>query len=187
MSETVIRDYARAKGFHRQTLERWLGWAPADRDALEEIAIGLKTSENHLREMMDWLEEISLRDRSKIYDILGKHEIFSIQTNPRLGRADKLKRIKEQLRRWRLPRLAGVEDAIRHNIQALKLPAEIRLSVPPGLEGGRLRAEISAGSLAQFQQLARRLSDAAATNWLAEIFQRLSGEPAEKERGRNGS
>ena len=185
MSETAIRDYARAKGFHRQTLERWLGWAPADREALEEIAIGLKASENHLREIMDWLEEISLRDRSKICDILSKHEIFSIKTNPRLGRADKLKRIKEQLRRWRLPRLAETEDAIRHNIQALRLPAEIRLSVPPGLEGGRLQAEISAGSLVQFQQLARRLSDAAATNLLAEIFQRLAGEPAGEEREQN--
>ncbi|MGH7793848.1 MAG: hypothetical protein ACREQ2_02940 [Candidatus Binatia bacterium] len=185
MSESAIRDYAQAKGFHRQTLERWLGWAAADRDALKEIAVGLKISENHVREMMDWLEEISSRDQSKIHDILAKQEIFSIKTNPRLGRADKLKRIKEQLRRWRLPRLAGIEDAIRHNIQALKLPAEIRLSVPPGLEGGRLQAEISAGSLAEFQQLASRLSDAAATNWVAEIFQRLSGEPAKEERGQN--
>jgi len=184
MSETAIRDYARAKGFHRQTLERWVGWEPADGEALEEIAIVLKASENHLREIMDWLEEISLRDRSKICDILGKHEIFSIKTNPRLGRADKLKRIKEQLRRWRLPRLAEIEDAIRHNIQALRLPAEIRLKVPPGLEGGRLLAEISAGSLAEFQQLARRLTDAAATHLLAEIFQRLSGEPTE-ERGQH--
>jgi len=185
MSESAIRDYALAKGFHRQTLERWLGWAPMDRDALAEIALGLKISENHLREMMDWLEEISLREQSKIREVMSKQEIFSIKTNPRLGRADKLKRLKEQFRRWRFPRLAAIEDAIRQNIQALKLPAEIRLSVPPGLEGGRLQAEISAVDLTEFQRLTRKLSEAAATNQVAEIFQRLSGEPAKEEPGQN--
>jgi hypothetical protein len=185
MSESAIRDYALGKGFHRQTLERWLDWTPADRDALAEIALGLKVSENHLREMMDWLEEISLRDRSRIDDVIAKQEIFSIKTNPRLGRADKLKRIKEQLRRWRFPRLALIEDAIRQNIQALKLPPEIRLSVPAGLEGGRLQAEISAGSLAELQLLAGKLQEVAATNLVAEIFQRLSGEPAKQEPGQN--
>ena len=181
MSETAMRDYALARGFHRQTLERWLNWAAADRDALAELALDLKIGENHLREIMDWLEEISLRDRSTMHDLLARREIFSIQTHPRLGRADKLKRIKEQLRRWRFPRLAVIEDGIRHNIKALKLPPEIRLAVPPGLEGGRLQAEISAGSLAEFQRLANQLREAAATTLVAEIFQSLSGEPAKEE------
>ncbi|HEX9786567.1 MAG TPA: hypothetical protein VGB09_01015 [Candidatus Binatia bacterium] len=181
MSESAIREYAQGKGFHRQTLERWLGWAPADREALAEIALGLNVSANHLREIMEWLEEISRRDHSEIHGVLAKQEIFSIKTHPRLGRADKLKRIKEQLRRWRFPRLAGIEDSIRGNIQALKLPAEIRLSVPPGLEGGRLHAEISAGSQAELQELADRLSQAAGTNLAAEIFRRLSGQPVKDE------
>ena len=34
MSETAIREYAQAKGFHPQTLERWLSWEASDRDAL---------------------------------------------------------------------------------------------------------------------------------------------------------
>jgi len=183
MSESAIRDFALAKGFHRQTLERWLGWAPADRDALAEIALSLKMSENHLREILDWLEEIALRDGSSIHHILARQEMVAISTDPRLGRADKLKRIKEQLRRWRLPRLTATEDAIRDNIRALKLPPGLRLSVAPGLEGGRLQAEISAGNLAEFQRLARKLIEAAATNQVVEIFTRLSGEPGEKEAG----
>ncbi len=65
MAESAIRDYAKTRGFHRRTLDRWLGWQPADQDALEEIAVSLKVSENHLRDMMDWLEEISLRDDVK--------------------------------------------------------------------------------------------------------------------------
>ena len=181
MTENAIRDYALARGFHRQTLDRWLGWSAPDRDALAEIALGLKISENHLREMIDWLEEISLRDGRKIHEVLADHELFSIRTDPRLGRADKLKRIKERLRRWRFPRLAAAEDAIRQNIQALKLPAEVRLSVAPGLEGGRLQAEISAAGPAPLELLARKLSEAAATSPVANIFEHLRGEHADKE------
>jgi len=180
MTENAIRDYAKTRGLHRRTLDRWLGWQPADQDALEEIAVGLKVSENHLRDMMDWLEEISLRDDSNISEILRRTPIDSVKTDPRLGHADKLKRIKEQIRRWRFPRLAAIEESIRVQIQALKLPADIHLSVPPGLEGGRVHVTFSAGSQREFEKLTDRLSDAASSGSMAEIFASLLGEAAEK-------
>lgn len=183
MATSAIRDYAKAKNFHQQTLDRWLGWQPADQDALEEIASDLKIGENHLRDIMDWLEEIALRDAARIHEILARPALFSIKTDPRLGRADKLKRIKEQLRRWRFPRLAGIEDSIRMKIQSLKLPPEIRMGVPAGLEGGRLHVEFSAGSVAEFGKLTQRLSDAVSTTVPAEIFDLLAGRTPENESG----
>jgi hypothetical protein len=180
MVERAIRDYATAKGFHRTMLERWLAWEAADQESLLEIAVSLKISENHLRDMMDWLEEISLREVTQIHEILGRPAVLSIKTDPRLGRADKLKRIKEQLRRWRFPRLVAIEESIRTRIRALKLPAEIRVSAPPGLEGGRLQVEFSAGSVAELKAFTQRLSDAASTGPTAEIFDLLSGQGAEK-------
>ena len=183
MAESTIRDYATAKGFHRQTLERWLAWGATDRESLQEIAVSLMIGENHLRDMMDWLEEIALRDDVKVHEILARPEVSSVKTDPRLGRADKLKRIKEQLRRWRFPRLAAVEESIRLKIQTLKLPVEVRLSVPPGLEGGRLQVEFSAGSVAELKAYTRRLSDAASTDPAAEIFDLLSGLGGAKAQG----
>jgi hypothetical protein len=181
MAESAIRDYANSKGFHRQTVDRWLGWQAADQDALEEIAVSLKVSENHLRDMMDWLEEIALRDGSNISAILKRPAMGSIKTDPRLGRSDKLKRLKEQLRRWRFPRLAAIEESIRVKIQALKLPAAIHLSVSPGLEGGAVHVSFSAGSPGEFEKLTHRLSDAASSRIVAEIFDSLSGGGAENE------
>ena len=181
MAQSAIRDYAKTKGLHPQTLDRWLGWEPADQDALEEIAVNLRISENHLRDLMDWLEEISLRDGSNIAAILKHPRIGSIATNPRLGRPDKLKRIKEQLRCWRFPRLAAIEESIREKIQALKMPADIQLSVPPGLEGSRVQVTFSAGGRAEFVNLTQRLSDAAGSAIIGEIFQLLSGEFPESE------
>ena len=127
MSESEIQAYAQERGFHRQTLERWLGWKPKDRAALQDLAISLKASENHLRDMMDWLEEIALRDHIGIGDILAAKKFEELKTDPRLGRADRLKQIKEQLRRLRYPRLAATEEEIHKRVQALKLHPQIRI------------------------------------------------------------
>jgi hypothetical protein len=177
MSETEIRNYTITRGFHPRTLERWLSWEPADRDALAKLAQNLKIGENHLRELMDWLEEIGLRDRLRIRDILCSRAIAKIETDPRLGRADKLKRIKEQVRRLRFPRLAATEDTIRRAIQALKLAPEIRLSVPSGLEEGRLQVEFKATSCDELKRMVAQLNDAAAKDSVRDIFDLLSGRP----------
>jgi hypothetical protein len=79
--------------------------------------------------------------------------------------------------------LAGIEDAIRQKIQALKLPVEIRLSVPAGLEGGRLQVEFSATSLAELQSFTDQLSAAAASNFATDIFALMSGRPAVEDLG----
>jgi hypothetical protein len=156
-------------------LERWLGWQATDRDALGALAVSLKIGENHLRDIMDWLEEIALRDHAPIAEILASKSIDDPRTDPRLGRADKVRRIKEQLRRKRFPRLAQTEDEIANRIRALKLHPEIRLSVPPGLEGGRLLVEFSVANATELKTLATKLGEAAASSAAAEIFQYLAG------------
>jgi hypothetical protein len=176
MTDTAICDYAKAKAFHPRTLERWLSWQPADRSALADFAIPLKMGENHLRDMMDWLEEIALRDRATIHAVLNSRPVAECAEDPRLGRGDRLKRVKEQVRRMRFPRLAETEDAIRARIQSLKLQPEIRLSVPPGLEGGRLQVEFHAGSREELKRLAEKLARAVATDSVGQIFALLAGE-----------
>jgi hypothetical protein len=182
MSKMEISNYAKERGFHPKTLERWLSWEQADRDALAEIAQIFQMGENHLRDIMDWLEEIVLRDRSSVCDVLGCKAIIDIKTDPRLGRADKLKRIKEQLRRSRFPRLAETEDAIRAKIQALMLHPEIRLSVPPGLEEGRLRVEFSATNHEELKRLIAKLTDAKENSIIPAIFDLLSGQMVTQKR-----
>src|SRR5918994_1389359 len=164
MSDERIREYASDKGLHPKTLTRWLEWEPPDRDALFDFAMALKVGENHLRDLMDWLEEIALRDQSNVYEILRQKTIADIQSDPRLGRADKLKRIKEQIRRLRLPRLTEMEDSIRTRIQELKLPPAVRVAAPPGLEGGYLHVEFAASSTEELEKITARLSEIAGNN-----------------------
>jgi len=187
MSESEIRDYSTAKGFHPQTLERWLSWQSDDAEALAGLAISLKISENHLRDLMDWLEEIALRDRRSIHVILASKSVDDIATDPRLGRADRVKRIKERIRRLRFPRLAETEDTIRAKIHDLKVHPEIHVSVPPGLEGGQLRIEFAPASHAELKQIAAKLTEAVDKGSFAEIFDLLAGHAIKAASSRPGS
>ena len=179
MTETEIRQYAQSRGFHWQTLERWLGWSLAARNALFRLAVDLKVGENQLRDFMDWLEEIALREQLMIEDILGSKPVVNCASDPRLGRADKLKRIKEELRRRRFPRLTEAENAIWTRIHELQLPSDIRLKVPPGLEGGKLAVELTASSHDEFKKLVIKLADTVADHRVREIFALLAGHGVE--------
>ena len=160
-------------------MARWLAWDQPDRDALYRLAFALKIGENHLRDLMDWLEEISLRDGLQVRQILGNGAVSDVESDPRLGRADKLKRIKDQIRRRRFPRLAQTEDSIRARVQELKLQPEIRLTVPPGLEGGRLRVEFDASSQDELRRLIAKLADVTGKEAVREIFGLLAGRTPE--------
>jgi hypothetical protein len=175
MTQEQVREYAKARGFHKQTLARLLGWDPPASAALGRLALALKIGENHLRDLMEWLEEIALRDNCGIDAILADSVIGSIETDPRLGRADKLKRVKEEVRRRRFPRLAQTEDKLRARIAELKLHPDIVLSMPPGLEGGSLRVEFSASSQQELQRLAIKLANAAEKDAVREAFALLAG------------
>lgn len=129
-----------------------------------------------MRDLMDWLEEIALRDRSTIAAVLASPPIIEVESDPRLGRADKVKRVKEAIRRLRFPRLAQTEESIRARIQELKLHPEIRLTAPPGLEGGRLRVELSASTAEELKRLTDKLAAATDTNTIREIFALLAGD-----------
>lgn len=176
MSDELIRQYAQEKGFNPLTLKRWLSWSVADKEALLSLAVGIRASENHLRDIIDWLEEISLRDGVAVRDILAAGRIPGIETDPRLGRADKLKQIKNQIRRLRFPRLSEIEDLLEAHIRRLKLKAPIRLSVPAGLEGAKLHVEFQISTKEEFQTAVRQLAEAAQSESMNEIFALLNGD-----------
>jgi hypothetical protein len=175
MTAQAIQDYALDKGFHPQIKERWLSWDANDGAALLEVALSLKAGENHVRDLMDWLEEIALRDGIAIGEILRSTNISDIRTDPRLGRADRLKRIKDHIRRIRFPRVSQIQDSIQSKIRQLKLPPTVRVSVPAALEGGDLKIEFTAGSPAEFKKNLAKLGAAAESESLAEIYVLLNG------------
>jgi len=107
------------------------------------------------------LEEIALRDGVDLCHILQREPFLGISSDPRLGRNDKLKRIKEEVRRLRFPRLTSMEEAIR-------------ITVPPGLEGG-LTVQMRAASRKELERLVGELSQLLEKKAVQEIFSLLEG------------
>lgn len=140
-----------------------------------ELALNMRLGENHLRDFLDWLEEIALRDGLSFRDILQGAALSRISSDPRLSRNDRLKRMKEELRRLRFPRLARLEEQIQERVRELKLGPRLQISFPPGLEGGELTVHIKAASCAELEKSARVLAESLEKKAMKEIFELLSG------------
>ena len=176
MVDQTMLEYCREKGYHNQTLDRWLSLVEDDREALLDLALGLKLGENHLRDFLDWLEEVALRDGTSLGKILRGERVSSLLSDPRLTRSDKLKRAKGEVRRLRFPRLAHIEGEIQRRLQELKLKPQLRISVPPALEGEGLTVEVKAASYEELKQLVEELRETLERASLKEIFALLRGE-----------
>jgi hypothetical protein len=172
----LVADYAKSRGFHRRTLDRWLGLGAGDGAALLALVQELKAGENHLKDFLDWLEEIALRDGINVAAILARGEMSRIVSDPRLGRNDKLKRLKDELRRLRFPRLARIEEEIQRRVRAMKLDPGLSVTVPAGLEGGAVTIKIEARSYEEARRLTARLGDVTERAEMKEIFSLLHGD-----------
>jgi hypothetical protein len=176
MVDDQIQAYSSSRGFHKKTVDRWLLLPEADQKPLLELAETLKLGENHFRDFFDWLKEIALRDGSSLGQVLKREAFTRVLSDPRLGRSDKLKCLKEEVRRLRFPRLSRIEEEIEEKIGNLKLKGQIQMNVPPGLEGGALTIQIRATSFDELRRLVMELGHTLEGDSVREIFALLSGE-----------
>jgi hypothetical protein len=176
MIDQEIQEYCRLKGFHEQTQRRWLKLSESDAQALLHFVQALKVGENHFKDVLEWLEEIALRDGAGVAQILNRDTLSRIASDPRLGRNDKVKRIKDELRRQRFPRLARIEEELRRRVREMKLDPQVRLIVPAGLEGGAVSIEMKAGSYDELKHLSAELARVVDQEGMKEIFALLRGE-----------
>jgi hypothetical protein len=176
MVDQQIQAYCRLKGFHPKTQERWLELNEADREALLALVETLKAGENHFKDLLDWLEEISVRDGVGVAQVLGREELARIASDPRLGRSDRLKRLKEEVRRLRFPRMARIEDEIERRIRDMKLNPQILVTVPPGLESGAVTVQVKATNYEEMKCLIGDLAQLTEGEQMKQIFALLRGE-----------
>ncbi len=164
-----ITSYAQQKRLSPQTLARWQAWSEADQASLWEVVQELQLGENHLRDFVDWYEEIVLRDGGTVADLLSKPE-FRQPLNANLGRNEKLKAVKEALRRVRYPRLSRLEDDLRAAVKALDLGSRVQVSFPPSLEGDEMTVSITARNAKELQDSVERLRERLDDGALQRLF-----------------
>jgi len=167
-----IVTYARHKHLSAQTLGRWQAWTEEDQAAWLSVAEELQLGENHLRDFLDWLEETVLRDGGTIHSLLARPELRR-PLDAKLSRNDKLKAVKEALRKLRYPQLSRLEDDLRAAVKALDLGSRVRVSFPPAFEGDEVTVEITARNVKELDEGVTRLRQRIAAGALQRVFDLL--------------
>jgi len=171
-----IETYGKSKGIRPRTLQRWLRLSEPDRKALLDLACQLGIGENHLRDILEWTEEMNLRDGVSLWQVIRGATVEPIWTDPGLGRSEKIRRVKEELRRLRFPRLVRAEREIQKRVRSMGLKSEIQISVPPALEGGFLTVHLKSTSYEDLQRLVAELGPLVDRSEIREVFSLLNGE-----------
>ena len=157
-----IAAYAQRKHLSGTTLARWQAWPAADQAALLSLLQDLQCGENHLKDVLDWFEEIAARDEQTVADILERRELRSARATPG-SRRDKLKAVKTVLRKIRYPRLTRLEENVRQAVKALDLGRAGQVSFPPDFEGDEVTLTLTVRNVHEFRdvlsQLQQRLDD----------------------------
>jgi len=119
-----------------------------------ELAEELLPSENHLREIMDWLEEIEVRDGVSPAAVLAEQPLRASVSDRKVGRSDRLKRVKACIWKRRFPRLARLQAELHELAVENGLAGEkLRIAFPPGLEGEEITVSLRPGSEAELREL----------------------------------
>ncbi len=167
-----ITTYAQQKHLSEATLARWLAWPETDQAALGEFVQELQLGENHLRDFLDWCEEIVLRDGGTAADLLSRPELRQ-PLAAKLGRNDKLKIIKEALRKIRYPRLSRLEEDLHAAVKALDLGGRVQVSFPPSLEGDEITVSIKARNTKELQDSVEQLRERLGNGAIQQLFSLL--------------
>lgn len=154
--------YAQRKHLSSATRDRWQAWQEEDQAALLSCAQELQLGENQLKDFLDWLEEIALRDETAIQAALEQREIRTALA-AQGSRNDKLKAVKTALRKLRYPRLTQLETSARDALKALDLGRSVQISFPPAFEGDEITVTFHARNTPELQerlsQLQQRVDD----------------------------
>ena len=154
--EAQLAAYARRKRLNATTLRRWQAWPTEDQAALLTCAQELQLGENHLKDFLDWLEEIALRDETAIQAVLEQSAILNALA-AQGSRNDKLKAVKTALRKMRYPRLTQLETSARDALKALDLGRSVQISFPPAFEGDEITVTFHARNTPELQERLSRL------------------------------
>ena len=156
----------------KPTLTRWQAWAEADQQALLTLAQELQLGENQLRDFLDWLEDIVARDGGTIAEVLQQPQIQR-PLSAQQSRNDKLKAVKDALRKLRYPRLSRLEDELKAGVKALGLGRQVRISFPPAFEGDEVTVEIKARNVKALNDILTHLQQRIDDGSLQHLFDLL--------------
>jgi hypothetical protein len=174
-TETEIRVLAEERRLPAAHLERWLAFDEVSRREMLALARKVRFRTGQLVSALKLVEEIAVRERIAVAEVLGRDEIRRIADGPGSGPA-RASALIETLRKIRFPRLRQMQERLRAEVAALKLPRGISVDLPKELGSDELTVSLRARSADDLGRLVAALNRSSAG--LARIIEMLGGEPA---------
>ena len=150
--DAQIRELADERRLPSSHLDRWLAMDPLSRAAMLEIARALRLRTGQLVTALDVLDEITVREHVTVAVILDRPEIRRI-ANGSGSAPSRASALLEALRTLRYPLLKRMQDEIRSEVSALKLPRGISIDLPKELGSDELTVSLRVRSGAELAHL----------------------------------
>lgn len=170
--DAEIRTLAHERRVPAAHLERWLAMDPASRGSMLSHARSLALRTGQIVSALELLEEIAVRERVTIAEILSRDEIRRIAdasgSTPARASA-----FIDALRQARFPRLRKMQERLRAEIAALKLPRGLSLDLPKDLGSDELTVSLRVRSADELDKLVGALNRSSAE--IARIIELLGG------------
>jgi hypothetical protein len=170
--DAEIRTLAQERRLPATHLERWLAMDPASRGSMLTQARSLALRTGQIVSALELLEEIAVRERVRIAEILSRDEIRRIADAPGSTPA-RASAFIDALRRTRFPRLRKIQERLRAEIAALKLPRGLSLDLPKELGSDELTVSLRVRSADELDRLVAALNRSCAG--IAQIVELLGG------------
>jgi len=142
------------------------------RAALDELKkAGIKLNNNHLREIVELVEEISGRDGFSAREIISGPKIQAAMINQKLNGPQKLDRIKDILLEQRYPTAVKAKKAFADEIRRLKLDVKIKITPTPFFEDNLLAVEFKYRQPDELREIIRSLEKLTKVDVVANALQ----------------
>jgi len=172
--DAEIRMLAEQRRLPAAHLERWLAIDEVSRGELLALARKVRFRTGQLVTALELLEEIAVRERITVAEVLRRDEIRRIADGPESGPA-RASALIEALRQIRFPRLRKMQERLRAKVVALKLPRGLSVDLPKELGSDELTVSLRVRSADDLSRLIAALNQSSAG--LARIVEMLGGGP----------
>ena len=154
-------------------------WYAEDQAALSSLLDKIRLGGRMMQEVLDFLEEISLRDHTRIADLLDRMDIRAIIEDDQCTSTQKRERLRKRLTQIRYPILTERTDKITKFLKAAGSPTGVSIKLPSYLEGNSLQVTFSFRSVRELEKKRGELGMLARKREIQEVLRHLNLETEE--------
>jgi hypothetical protein len=172
-TDAQIRELAAERRLPQSHLDRWLAMDPPSRAAMFDLARALRLRTGQLVTALETLDEIAVREHVTVAVVLDRPDIRRI-ANGSGSAPSRASALLEALRTQRYPLLKRMQDELRSEVSALKLPRDISIDLPKELGSDELTVSLRVRSGAELAHLLDALDRS--RSGLTRIIEMLGGK-----------